>query len=267
MAGLGSSIRSRLGGHHTAQPPAQPEPAPAPVPRPPVITLEDVRKRYGEGVAAVEALRGVDLEIPRGVFAVLLGPSGSGKTTLLNLVGGIEQPTSGRLVVDGMELGDLNNDQLTLFRRQHVGFVFQFFNLVPTLTALENVQLVAELVGAGEPESRDALEIVGLADRADHFPGALSGGEQQRVAIARAIVKSPPLLLCDEPTGSLDLATGRQVLAVLRDLNEKKGVTVVLVTHNQAISTMADLVVHLGSGQVAGVEANPQPTAAGEVAW
>jgi putative ABC transport system ATP-binding protein len=264
MAGFASNIGSHLDRRAT---PAEPEPGPAPTVRPPVITLDDVHKRYGEGVAAVEALRGVDLEIPRGVFAVLLGPSGSGKTTMLNLVGGIEQPTSGRLVVDGMELGGLDAAGLTRFRREHIGFVFQFFNLVPTLTALENVQLVAELVGAGAPESHDALESVGLADRADHFPGALSGGEQQRVAIARAIVKSPPLLLCDEPTGSLDLMTGRQVLGTLRELNTKKDITVLLVTHNQAISTMADLVVHLGSGQIAGVETNPQPKAAEEVVW
>ena len=238
MAGLMSNLRDHLDRRRpaaAAEPKEPQEPQPAPARQPPVVTLEDVHKRYGEGIAAVDALRGVSLEIPRGVFAVLLGPSGSGKTTLLNLVGGIEQPTSGRLVVDGEELGDLSPGELTRFRREHVGFVFQFFNLVPTLTALENVQLVAELVGGGEKESRDALENVGLADRADHFPGALSGGEQQRVAIARAIVKSPPLLLCDEPTGSLDLVTGRQVLATLRDLNNKKDITVLLVTHNQAI--------------------------------
>ena len=233
----------------------------------PIITLTDVVKRYGEGVAAVDALRGVDLEIPRGAFAVLLGPSGSGKTTLLNLVGGLEKPTSGRLVVDGLDLGDLDGGQLTRFRREHLGFVFQFFNLVPTLTALENVQLVAELVGRGIPEAREALAAVGLTERADHFPGALSGGEQQRVAIARAIVKSPPLLLCDEPTGSLDLATGRQVLDVLRDLNASRQVTVLLVTHNSAIGAMADEVVHVGSGQIARIEANASPAAASEVSW
>ncbi len=267
MAGLMSNLREHLDRRRPAAPTAPQEPRSAPATQPPVVVLEDVHKRYGEGIAAVDALRGVSLEIPRGVFAVLLGPSGSGKTTLLNLVGGIEQPTSGRLVVDGEQLGDLSPGELTRFRREHVGFVFQFFNLVPTLTALENVQLVAELVGGGEQESRDALASVGLADRATHFPGALSGGEQQRVAIARAIVKSPPLLLCDEPTGSLDLATGRQVLAVLRDLNEKKGITVLLVTHNQAIATMADLIVHVGSGQIAGTERNPQPRAASEVVW
>ena len=233
----------------------------------PIIHVEDVHKRYGEGAAAVEALRGVDLDIQRGQLAVLLGPSGSGKTTLLNLIGGIEQPTSGRLVVDGMELGTLNADGLTRYRREHVGFVFQFFNLVPSLTALENVQLVAELVGAGLPEAHAALASVGLAERADHFPGALSGGEQQRVAIARAIVKSPPLLLCDEPTGSLDLATGRQVLEVLRGLNDERDVTVVLVTHNQAIGTLADTVVHLGSGKIAKVEHNATPKPASEVEW
>ncbi len=258
---IGSRVRRRPA---TLEVPSAP---PARVEGPPVVTLENVHKLYGAGVAAVEALRGVDLEIPRGSFTVLLGPSGSGKTTLLNLVGGIEQPTSGRLVVDGIELGALNAAELTRFRREHVGFIFQFFNLIPTLTAVENVQLVAELVGAGRAEAEAALGVVGLAERIDHFPGALSGGEQQRVAIARAIVKSPPLLLCDEPTGSLDLATGRQVLAVLRSLNVERDITVVLVTHNHAIATLADMVVQLGSGQIAQVRRNPQPTPAAEVSW
>jgi putative ABC transport system ATP-binding protein len=232
-----------------------------------IVQLDDIRKTYGSGAAAVEALRGVDLAIPRATFAVLLGPSGSGKTTLLNLVGAIEQPTAGRLTVDGADLQALNGGELTTFRREHVGFVFQFFNLVPTLTALENVLLVAELVGAGRSEAQDALAAVGLADRANHFPSALSGGEQQRVAVARAVVKSPPLLLCDEPTGSLDLATGRQVLATLRKMNTERAITVMLVTHNQAIATMADLIVRMGSGRVTAIETNANPQPATEVNW
>jgi putative ABC transport system ATP-binding protein len=274
-----SSIVRRLRGERAAsEAPADDQPAAEDPPTasgrpaertaaPPEVTLTDVRKSYGSGAAAVEALRGVDLEIRRGEFAVLLGPSGSGKTTLLDLIGGIERPTSGKIVVDGIELGTQDAGELTMFRRDHVGFVFQFFNLVPALTAFENVELVAELVGAGASESNDALTAVGLGDRRDHFPGALSGGEQQRVAIARAIVKKPPVLLCDEPTGSLDLATGRQVLAVLRELNTQRQITVVLVTHNQAISTMADVVIHLSSGQIAQVVVNSAPTAANEVVW
>ena len=237
------------------------------VPGEPIIRLSDIHKRYGEGAAAVEALRGIDLQVERGAFAVLLGPSGSGKTTLLNLVGGLEQPTTGSVVVDDLTLGDLDAGQLTRYRREHVGFVFQFFNLVPSLTALENVQLVAELVGGGIEAAREALGAVGLAERADHFPGALSGGEQQRVAIARAIVKSPPLLLCDEPTGSLDLATGRQVLEVLRELNRVRGVTVLLVTHNQAIGRLADVVIHVGSGQISEIIPNASPLPPSEVVW
>jgi putative ABC transport system ATP-binding protein len=264
MAGLASKLRDH---GDKRQPPLEPDLSGTPTQRPPVIALDDVHKRYGEGVAAVEALRGVSLEIPSGVFAVLLGPSGSGKTTLLNLVGAIEPPTSGQLTVDGIELRGLDSGAQTTFRREHIGFVFQFFNLIPTLTALENVLLVAELVGAGRPEAEDALAAVGLADRADHFPSALSGGEQQRVAVARAVVKSPPLLLCDEPTGSLDLATGQQVLATLREMNRKRGMTVMLVTHNQAIATMADTVVHMGSGLVTAVEPNTNPRPATEVVW
>ncbi len=234
---------------------------------PSIVELDDVRKTYGSGVSAVEALRGVDLAVRRGSFAVLLGPSGSGKTTLLNLVGAIEQPSSGRLTVDGIDLQGLSSGELTTFRRDHIGFVFQFFNLIPTLTALENVLLVAELVGAGRTEAESALAAVGLADRADHFPSALSGGEQQRVAVARAVVKSPPLLLCDEPTGSLDLTTGQQVLASLREMNAERGISVLLVTHNQAIATMADVVVHMGSGRVTAVETNANPRPASEVVW
>jgi len=264
MAGLASKFRDHS---DKRQPPPESGSSDAHAPRPPVITLADVHKRYGEGATAVDALRGVDLEIPSGVFAVLLGPSGSGKTTLLNLVGAIEPPSSGQLIVDGVDLQGLDGGAQTTFRREHIGFVFQFFNLIPTLTALENVLLVAELVGAGRSEAEDALAAVGLADRADHFPSALSGGEQQRVAVARAVVKSPPLLLCDEPTGSLDLATGQQVLATLREMNRNRGITVVLVTHNQAIATMADTVVHMGSGLVTAVEPNANPRPATEVVW
>ena len=234
----------------------------------PAVDLTGVGKRYGQGPSAVDALVGADLQVWPGEFVVLLGPSGSGKTTLLNLVGGIEEATSGSVVIAGTNLGGLRRDELTSYRRDRVGFVFQFFNLVPTLTALENVQLLAELTGAdAERRSRAALERVGLGDVADRFPGALSGGQQQRVAIARALVKEPPLLLCDEPTGSLDLATGRQVLAVLRDLALEGHHTVLLVTHNSAIARMADRVVHLRSGRIAGSETMTTPIEAEELDW
>ena len=231
------------------------------------IELHAVTRTYGEGPTAVRALRGIDLQVEQGEFVVVLGPSGSGKTTLLNLIGGIEEATSGGLVVDGIDLSQMNEDERTEFRRSHVGFVFQFFNLIPTLTALENVQLMAELVGRNHDESLDALDAVGLADRADHFPGMLSGGEQQRVAIARALVKQPPLLLVDEPTGSLDLDTGRQVLNQLRVVADRDGRTVLLVTHNAAIGGMGDRVVRLHSGELASIRSNERPLRAEEVEW
>ena len=234
----------------------------------PAVALAGVGKRYGNGPTAVDALAGVELVVWPGKFVVLLGPSGSGKTTLLNVVGGIEEATSGTVAIAGTKLAGLRGEQLTTYRRDRVGFVFQFFNLVPTLTALENVQLLAEVTGGdAEPRSRRALERVGLGDVADRFPGELSGGQQQRVAIARALVKEPPLLLCDEPTGSLDLDTGRQVLAVLRDLAREGHHTVLLVTHNSEIARMADRVVRLHSGRVAGAETVTAPVEAEELDW
>lgn len=233
----------------------------------PLIRLEHVTKRYGSGEVAVEALKDVNLSIGRGELVVVLGPSGSGKTTLLNVIGGIEPASSGTLSVDGRELGGLSEAELSTYRRTTVGFVFQFFNLVPTLTALENVQLVAELAGdAAEQRSQAALDDVGLGDRSDHFPSGLSGGQQQRVAVARAVVKQPPLLLADEPTGSLDLEMGRQVLGLLRQVTAG-GRTVLVVTHNGAIASMADRVVRMGSGRLVGDERNPTPVPAGEVRW
>ena len=220
------------------------------------VSASEVCKEYRLGAVTVHALRGVSIELPRGKFVVMLGPSGSGKTTLLNLVGGLDQPTSGNLTVMGQQLGNLNDKQLTNYRRDTIGFVFQLFNLVPTLTALENVQLVGELVGHG-PEARQILESVGLAERCDQFPSQLSGGEQQRVAIARALVKQPDLLLADEPTGALDGETGRQVMQLLWAETRKRNVTVMMVTHNEAFAAVGDLVVRLRSGQVTGVEEQP----------
>ena len=234
----------------------------------PSVRLSDVHKAYGSGEVAVHALRGISIAVPEGQFVVVLGPSGSGKTTLMNLVGGIERQSSGSIEVAGRDLAGLSDADLTAYRRDTVGFVFQFFNLVPTLTAIENVQLVAELVGRSDVEdSVRALQAVGLADRVDHFPAALSGGEQQRVAIARAIVKGPPLLLCDEPTGSLDLDTGRQVLGVLHRLSRIGGRTVLLVTHNSAIATIADRVVRMRSGEIADDYQVSDPQVPEEVSW
>jgi len=236
--------------------------------RRPALRLEGVGRTYEVGPIAVDALREVDLSVWSGEFVVLLGPSGSGKTTLLNLVGGIEEPTSGRILVSGKDIATLNARQRTAYRRDQVGFVFQYFNLVPTLTALENVEIIAELSGKDVPRrSREALAKVGLADLADRFPGQMSGGQQQRVAIARAIVKEPPLLLCDEPTGSLDLVTGRQVLAVLRELTQEAHRTVVLVTHNSAIAEIADRVLWLHAGTVAREDRIIAPARAQDLDW
>ena len=232
----------------------------------PLAVLEGVNRTFGEGPRQVVALRDLTLEIPRGEFVVFLGPSGSGKTTLLNIVGGLDLPTVGRVTIAGHDLTDLDEAGLTRYRRDVVGFVFQFFNLVPTLTARENVELVAGLVP--EPEDVDeTLEAVGLTGRDDHFPGALSGGEQQRVAIARALVKGPELLLADEPTGSLDFETGIRVLAVLQQTTRASGHGVMLVTHNQEIARMADRVVRLHSGRVAEVVVNTEPAPASELRW
>jgi putative ABC transport system ATP-binding protein len=233
-----------------------------------MVELKGVEKAYGSGDVAVHALRGIDLEIAEGQLAVILGPSGSGKTTLMNLIGGIEAPSAGRIGVAGRDITGLADSELTEYRRKEVGFVFQFFNLVPTLTAFENVALVAELVGRRDAEaSLAALRAVGLEERATHFPAAMSGGEQQRVAIARALVKEPAILLCDEPTGSLDLDTGRQVLAALQRTSREAHRTVVLVTHNSAIARIADRVIRMGSGRLVADQAEAHPLAAEEVVW
>ena len=232
----------------------------------PVVVLRGVRKTYGEGEVAVHALRGVDLEIRREEFVVLLGPSGSGKTTLLNLVGGIEPASEGEIVVGGSDVSELDEEGRTRFRRETVGFVFQFFNLIPTLTALENVELVAEL-GDGAERAPEMLERVGLGDRMDHFPAQLSGGEQQRVAVARALAGGPRVLLGDEPTGALDLETGRTVLGLLHELSHELHQTVLLVTHNAAIARMADRVLRMRDGRIAGDERNEAPLPAERLEW
>jgi len=232
------------------------------------VSLTNVWKTYGEGPTAVHALAGVDADIPSGDFTVILGPSGSGKTTMLNVIGGIDDVTSGDLIVEDVKLAGLDADARTSFRRNQVGFVFQFFNLIPTLTATENVELVANLtMHDGSDRAIEVLEQVGLGDRLDHFPAMLSGGEQQRVAIARALAKSPPVLLCDEPTGELDFETGRLILGLLRQVNRELGQTVLLVTHNAAIGEMADRVLRMRSGEIVEDRRNDAPIEAGELIW
>ena len=214
-----------------------------------VLEVSDLRKVYDMGEVQVEALRGVSLSISAGQFVVLLGPSGSGKSTLLNILGGLDLPTSGRVLYHGEDLSHADDDALTRYRREHVGFVFQFYNLVPALTARENVALVTDLT----PHSLtpdDALALVGLSNRLDHFPSQLSGGEQQRVAIARAIAKRPDVLLCDEPTGALDVATGAVVLDALSRINRELGTTTAVITHNAVIGNLADRVLRLADGQI-----------------
>ncbi len=231
-----------------------------------LYSIRDLSKTYPMGEVTVHALRGVDLDVYDGEFLVLLGPSGSGKSTLLNLVGGMDSPTTGSVSLRDTEIAGFTERQLTAYRREHVGFIFQFFNLIPILTARENIELATQV--CSNPLSiQEVLELVNLADRADHFPSQLSGGEQQRVAIARAVCKNPEVLLGDEPTGALDYETGKLVLEVLRRVHRTSGKTVVVVTHNAAIARMADRVVRLRSGTVQDVSVNDNPIEPGDLTW
>ena len=234
----------------------------------PAVRTIELTKTYGEDETEVRALRDVSLEIPKGELAVLLGPSGSGKTTLLNQIGALEEPTSGTVEADGVVLADLDDKGRTAYRLNSIGFVFQFYNLVPTLTAKENVALIAELASSdGLRRTEDVLERVGLADRMDHFPGQLSGGEQQRVSIARGLVKDPTLMLCDEPTGSLDVESGISILDLLRDVTREGERSVLIVTHNSVTAKMADRVIRLRDGQVIDQETNPSPADPEQLDW
>ena len=231
-----------------------------------LLRLENVGKTFQMGEVAVEALRDVSMDVMRGELLVLVGPSGSGKTTILNLVGGLDNATAGRMWFAEREITAFTPAELTRYRRDTVGFIFQFYNLVPNLTARENVMVSTEL--SRDPmDVVEALRLVELEDRLDHFPSQLSGGEQQRVAIARALAKNPLLLLCDEPTGALDFTTGKRVLRILVDLKQQLGKTVVLITHNAAIAQVADRVVRLRSGQIVEIHANPRPLPPEEVVW
>lgn len=234
--------------------------------RTPAFRCSGLAKVYRTGETEVHALRGVDLVIPAGEILVLLGPSGSGKSTLLNIIGGLDRPTSGALLYGDRDLTAMDDAQLTRFRRAEVGFIFQFYNLIPSLTAEENVRLVTDI--AERPmDAAAALDLVGLGDRRDHYPAQLSGGEQQRVAVARAIAKQPGVLLCDEPTGALDSSTGVRVLETLAQANRSLGTTVVIITHNVGIAAMAHRVFHFLDGSIARVEQNAAPIDPAGISW
>ena len=234
--------------------------------RPAVLVAEHLGKRYQTGGQEIIALEDVNLQVLAGEFIVLLGPSGSGKSTLLNILGGLDRASSGHARFAEHDLSEADDAALTRYRREHVGFVFQFYNLMPSLTVRENVQLVTDLV-PGAMRAEEALALVGLSERLDHFPAQLSGGEQQRVAIARAIVKRPQVLLCDEPTGALDYATGKQVLEVIETINRELGTTTVVITHNAAIAGMADRVIHLAGGRIQREERPARKLRPDELSW
>lgn len=230
------------------------------------VKLENVRKIYQMGEVEIRAVDGIDFEIGKGEFVVIVGPSGAGKTTVLNILGGMDTATSGKVLVDGNDVAQYTNRQLIGYRREDIGFVFQFYNLVPNLTALENVELALQI--CKEPlDAKTVLEEVGLGERLNNFPAQLSGGEQQRVSIARALAKNPKLLLCDEPTGALDYNTGKAILKLLQDTCRNKGMTVIVITHNSALAPMADRVIHIKNGRVESMEMNAQPVPVETIEW
>ncbi len=231
-----------------------------------VFSARGLTKVYRTGEVEIHALRGVDLDLYAGEFVVLLGPSGSGKSTLLNILGGLDVPSAGSVRYRDHDLSAASEDALTRFRREHVGFVFQFYNLIPSLTARENVEVVTE-IASNPMKAGDALALVGLGDRLDAFPAQLSGGQQQRVAIARAIAKQPEVLLCDEPTGALDSETGVRVLEALSAVNQRLGTTTVVITHNAGIAAMAHRVIHLSDGRIVREQRNAQRRRAAEISW
>ena len=230
------------------------------------VKLENVTKVYKMGEVEIRAADGIDFSISKGEFVVIVGPSGAGKTTVLNILGGMDTATEGKVLVDGKDVAKYMPKMLTGYRRDDIGFVFQFYNLVPNLTALENVELALQI--CKEPlDAKSVLEDVGLGDRLDNFPAQLSGGEQQRVSIARALAKNPKLLLCDEPTGALDYNTGKAILKLLQDTCRQKGMTVIVITHNSAIAPMADRIIHIKNGRVSGMELNPNPVPVETIEW
>ena len=230
------------------------------------VSLKDVKKIYHMGEVEIMAAAGIDFEIQKGEFAVVIGPSGAGKTTVLNILGGMDTATEGEVLVDGMDIAKYTGRQLTAYRRDDIGFVFQFYNLIPNLTALENVELALQIC-KNPMDAREVLEEVRLGERLDNFPAQLSGGEQQRVSIARALAKNPKLLLCDEPTGALDYNTGKSILKLLQDTCRSKGMTVILITHNSAIAPMADRVIKIKNGKVSSMKQNDCPMNVEEIEW
>ena len=230
------------------------------------IEFQNVKKIYKMGEVEIQALAGVDFTIDKGEFVVIAGASGAGKSTILNILGGMDSSTSGNIFVDGTEISKFNAKQLTTYRRYDIGFVFQFYNLVPNLTALENVELAGQIC-KNPMDPKTVLEEVGLKDRLGNFPAQLSGGEQQRVSIARALAKNPKMLLCDEPTGALDYQTGKAILKLLQDMCRQKGMTVVVITHNSALTPMADRVIKIKNGKVAQMTLNAHPTPVEEIEW
>ena len=230
------------------------------------VRLQDITKIYKMGEVEIRAADRISFAINKGEFVVIVGPSGAGKTTVLNILGGMDTATSGKLIVDGEDITAYNAKQLTGYRREDIGFVFQFYNLVPNLTALENVELALQI--CRDPlDAREVMEEVGLGDRLDNFPAQLSGGEQQRVSIARALAKNPKLLLCDEPTGALDYNTGKAILKLLQNMCRERGMTVIVITHNQALAPMADRLIHIKNGQVSKMELNENPMSIDEIEW
>ena len=230
------------------------------------VVMENVRKTYKMGEVTINAVDGVDMEIHKGEFAVIVGPSGAGKTTVLNMLGGMDSVTSGKVVVDGRDISSYNSRQLTKYRRDDIGFVFQFYNLIQNLNALENVELALQ-ISKNPLDAREVMKDVGLESRLYNFPSQLSGGEQQRVAIARALAKNPKLLLCDEPTGALDYQTGKAILKLLQDTCRKHGMTVIVITHNLAIAPMADRVIQIKNGRVSEMTVNPDPQPVETIEW
>lgn len=230
------------------------------------VSLEDVKKIYQMGEVQIMAAAGIDFQIERGEFSVVVGPSGAGKTTVLNILGGMDTASSGRVLVDGKDIAQYSPRQLTAYRRDDIGFVFQFYNLIPNLTALENVELALQIC-KNPMDAQEVMEDVGLGERLDNFPAQLSGGEQQRVSIARALAKNPKLLLCDEPTGALDYNTGKAILKLLQDTCREKGMTVILITHNSAIAPMADRVIKIKNGMVSEMTVNEHPVPVETIEW